>query len=138
MCVWDTNRDDLAAHWGGMMTAATRRRGARGAIIDGGIRDTHQILEEAFPVFYRYRSSNGALGRVKIVAYEVPIQIGEVIVYPGDLILADMDGCLVVPRRVAVEVLLRAEAIVRHEDDIKGWIEGGASATAIVDKGGYF
>lgn len=138
MCLWDTNRDDLAAHWGGMMTAATKRRGARGAIVDGGIRDTHQILEEDFPVFYRYRTSNGALGRVKIVAYEVPITIGEVIVYPGDLVLADLDGALVVPRRVACEVLERAEAIVRHEDDIKNWIEDGATATAIVDRGGYF
>lgn len=138
ICVWDTNRDDLAAHWGGMMTAATKRRGVRGAVVDGGVRDVHQILEQDFPVFHRYRTSNGALGRVKIVAHQVPIEIGGVIICPGDVVLADLDGVIAIPRRLAHDVLLRAEAIVRHEEDIKGWIEAGDSATAVVKKGGYF
>lgn len=138
VCVWDTNRDDMASHIGGMMTNSAIKRGAVGAVVDGGVRDIHQILEKDFPVFYRYRTPNGMLSRVGIIAWEVPIQIGTVIVYPGDIVFADLDGVIVIPRKRAYDVLMRAEELVRFEKDIESWIEQGQSATEIVDKGGYF
>ena len=61
--VWDTSSDVEASLWGGVMTATAKTKGIRGAVIAGGIRDTKQILEQDFPVFYRYRTSNGSLGR---------------------------------------------------------------------------
>ncbi|MDX9980611.1 MAG: RraA family protein, partial [Lentisphaeria bacterium] len=61
LVVWNANGDDHASHWGGVMTRAAISRGCRGAIIDGGIRDTKDILEQGFPIWYRYRTSNGAL-----------------------------------------------------------------------------
>ena len=138
ICVWDTNREDVASHWGGMMTASVKKRGVRGAIVDGGIRDTAQILGEDFQVFYRYRSSNGLLGRSSIVAHQVPITLGGVHVFPGDVIVADIDGAIVVPRRIARTVLERTEAIMAFETDIKIWVDSGESPTSIVRKGGYF
>ena len=57
--VWDTSHDDESAQWGEVMTQAAIRAGCRGAIIDGGVRDTLQILAQNFPVFCRYRTSNG-------------------------------------------------------------------------------
>jgi len=64
--VWDTSRDEKATLWGGVMTATAKSKKVRAAAIDGGIRDTHQILEQDFPVYYRYRTSNGSLGRCQI------------------------------------------------------------------------
>lgn len=138
ICVWDTNGDQEAAHWGEVMTATAKQRGARGAVVDGGLRDTRQVLARDFPVFYRYRTSNGSLGRCKIIGYQVPVKIGQVIIRPGDLIFGDIDGVVVVPRQVAYEVLVRAEEVVKNEADIRAWIRAGLSATEVVEKGGYF
>jgi 4-hydroxy-4-methyl-2-oxoglutarate aldolase len=138
VCVWDTNRDNMAAHWGGMMTASAVKAGAVAAVVDGGIRDVHQILEREFPIFYRYRTPNGLLSRATVTEYQKPVQIGEAIVNPGDFIFGDYDGVMVVPRPRAYEILLRTEKIVEFEKDIKGWIDDGETATDIVDKGGYF
>jgi regulator of RNase E activity RraA len=136
--VWNANGQDNASHWGGVMTRASIKRGCRGAIVDGGIRDTRDILDQKFPVWYRYRTSTGALAHTKIVAYQVPIFVGEVIIKPGDLVMADIDGALVIPRKIAVAVLERAEAIERNEGEIKEWVDAGLSAEEIHDRGGYF
>ena len=136
--VWDTSRDEKATLWGGVMTATAKKIGVKAACIDGGIRDTHQILEAEFPVFYRYRHSNGSLGRCLITHYQIPIRIGDVDVKPGDVILGDVDGVLCVPRSIACDVLLRAEEIKTNEKEIFGWVAEGRSARDITDKGGYF
>jgi regulator of RNase E activity RraA len=120
------------------MTATAKARGVRGAVIDGGIRDTGQILEQGFPIFYKYRTSNGSLGRCLITHYQVPIKVGNVTIKPGDVVFGDIDGVLVVPRDIAYDVLVRAEQIRRNEDGIFGWIREGQSIRQIVDKGGYF
>lgn len=138
VCVWNANGNDVASHWGGVMTRASRKRGVRGAIIDGGIRDTKDILAQQFPIWYRYRTSNGALSRCKITGYQVPVAIEGVIVKPGDLILADIDGALVVPRKLVEPVLQRAETIEKNEEEIKEWVDAGLPAETIHERGGYF
>lgn len=136
--VWDTSRDDKATLWGGVMTATAKGKKIKAACIDGGVRDTHQILEADFPVFYEYRISNGSLGRCLITHYQIPIKIGEVVVKPKDIVLGDIDGVLVVPRDVAYDVLLRAEEIKENEKKIFGWVKEGQSIQDITKKGGYF
>jgi 4-hydroxy-4-methyl-2-oxoglutarate aldolase len=136
--VWDTSRDDKATLWGGVMTATAKRINVKAACIDGGIRDTHQILEADFPVFYKYRTSNGSLGRCLITHYQIPLEIGDVIIKPGDVVLGDVDGVLVVPRDIAYDVLVRAEEIKENEKKIFDWVKEGQSAKDITDKGGYF
>ncbi len=136
--VWDTSGDDESAQWGEVMTMAAKRRGCRGAIVDGGVRDTDRVLPQGFPVFVKYRSSNGMLGRFRISGWQVPIRIGDVEMRPGDMVFADIDGAIVVPREMAVEVLIRAEEIVESENELKMWVESGMSTTEIVAKGGYF
>ncbi|RKN77003.1 RraA family protein [Ulvibacterium marinum] len=136
--VWDTSNDENSTSWGGVMTATARGKGIRAACLDGGIRDTHQILEADFPVFYKYRSSNGSLGRCLITHYQIAIEIGNAIVKPGDIVLGDVDGVLVVPRDVAYDVLIRAEEIKENEKKIFGWVREGQSVKDITDKGGYF
>ena len=138
LVVWDTSNDTEASLWGGVMTATALQKGIRGAVIAGGIRDTKQILEQKFPVFYRYRTSNGSLGRCLITHYQVPVKIGKVTVRPGDVIFGDIDGVLCIPREIAYEVLLRAEAIRRQEVDIFQWVRSGDTIDEITKKGGYF
>jgi len=136
--IWDTSKDEKATQWGGVMTATAKGLGVKAACIDGGIRDTHQILEKDFPVFYKYRISNGSLGRCLITHYQIPIKIGDTVVKPGDVVLGDIDGVLVVPRDIAYEVLLRAEEIKANEKKIFGWVAAGESIQTITEKGGYF
>ena len=136
--VWDGASENVSAHWGEMMTKASMRCGCRGAFVDGGVRDTKKVLEQNFPIFVRYRSSNGILGRTRINGYQIPVKIGEVVIYPGDIAFGDIDGCIIIPRNIAYDVLLRAEQIQRNEDNISQWIEEGISPTEVVDRGGYF
>ena len=136
--VWETNRDTVSAQWGEMMTKVSKKRGCRGAVVDGGVRDTNRVLAQDFPVFCKYRSSNGMLGRFRITAWETPIRIGEVIIFPGDVVFGDIDGVLIVPRALAYEVLLRAEQIRDEEKGIAAMIDEGCSPTTIVENGGYF
>jgi 4-hydroxy-4-methyl-2-oxoglutarate aldolase len=136
--VWDTSRDNKATLWGGVMTATAKGKKLKAACIDGGIRDTHQILEADFPVFYEYRISNGSLGRCLITHYQVPVKVGDVTVKPGDVVLGDVDGVLVVPRDIAYDVLIRAEEIRENEKKIFGWVHEGQTIQQITEKGGYF
>ena len=136
--VWDTTNDEKATLWGGVMTATVVGKGVKAALIDGGIRDTHQILEKAFPIFYKYRIPNGSLGRCLITHYQIPILIRGVVIRPGDVILGDIDGVVVVPRDIAYEVLLRAEEIRANEKKIFGWVAEGQTIDQITAKGGYF
>jgi len=136
--MWDTTNDAKATLWGGVMTATAKGKKVKAACIDGGIRDTHQILEANFPVFYKYRISNGSLGRCLITHYQITLQIGDVTIKPGDIVLGDIDGVLVVPRDVAYEVLIRAEEIIENEKKIFGWVHEGKTIHEITENGGYF
>lgn len=138
LVVWDTSNDQKATLWGGVMTATAHGMKVRGAVIDGGIRDTHQILEKDFPVFYKHRIPNGSLGRCLITHYEIPIKLGDTVIRPGDVIMGDIDGVLCVPRDIADDVLVRAEEIKANEKKIFGWVAQGETVQQITDKGGYF
>jgi regulator of RNase E activity RraA len=136
--VWDCSGAEDSTAWGGVMTAAAKTRGVRGAAIDGGVRDTRQVMDAGFPVFCCFRHPNAALGRAMISHYQVPLRIGGVMVHPGDVVLGDMDGVVIVPRAIALPVLERAEEILGIEQKIFGWIEAGDSVAEISNKGGYF
>jgi regulator of RNase E activity RraA len=136
--VWDASGDTRATMWGGVMTATVVNKGVRGALIDGGIRDTAQILAKDFPLYYRYRSPNGSLGRCQITHFQIPVRIGDVFVRPGDIVLGDADGAVCVPREIALDVLVRAEEIVAAEQRIFDWVAKGETIAEITGKGGYF
>ena len=78
------------------------------------------------------------LGRFRISGWQLPIRIGQVDIFPGDIVFGDIDGVIVVPRGIAYEVLLRAEEIAASESQLKKWVEEGLSTTEIVKRGGYF
>lgn len=138
VCVWDTSGDDESAQWGEVMTMAARRQGCRGAVVDGGVRDTNAVLAQDFPVFCRYRTSNGMLGRFRMTGWQQPVRIGGVIINPGDIVVGDIDGVIIVPQERAYAVLVAAEKIAATERDIKDMINGGATPGEVVSRGGYF
>jgi 4-hydroxy-4-methyl-2-oxoglutarate aldolase len=136
--VWDTSEDDESAQWGEVMTMAAKLRGCKGVVVDGGVRDTNKVLELDFPVFYKYRTSNGMLGRFRMIDWQIPVMIGQVFIYPGDIIFGDIDGVIVIPRAMAYDVLLRSEYIKENEKEIKKMVLDGLTPSEVVKKGGYF
>ncbi len=136
--VWDTSEDNESAQWGEVMTMASKRRGCKGAVVDGGVRDTNKVLEQDFPVFCKYRTSNGMLGRFRLVDWQIPVRLGNVFINPGDVIFGDIDGVIVIPRDIACEVLMKAEYIKEHEKEVKQMVLDGLTPTEVVGRGGYF
>ena len=102
------------------------------------MRDTKAVLAQDFPVFCRYRTSNGMLGRFRMTGWQQPVRIGGVIINPGDIVVGDIDGVIIVPQERAYAVLVAAEKIAATERDIKDMINGGATPGEVVSRGGYF
>jgi regulator of RNase E activity RraA len=130
--------DDLAAHLGELSTETAQFRGARGAVIDGGARDTDYILKLKFPVFARYKTPVDIVGRWRLVAHNVPIEIGRVNIKPGDYMVGDRDGVLVIPQAIAEEVVAKAEAVVKTENLVRKSILKGMHPVDAYRKFGRF
>jgi len=104
------------AVWGGLMTAGAVANGHAGAVLDGAVRDLAEIRRDYdFPVYARDVSPGTTLGRYKTVASQVPVQVGGIVVHPGDIVVADIDGVVVVPQAQAAQVLAMAREIDARE-----------------------
>jgi 4-hydroxy-4-methyl-2-oxoglutarate aldolase len=121
-------RTECAA-WGEIMTATARVRGAAGAVLDAFHRDTTRVLEQDWPVFSRGRFAQDAGVRATVMDYRVPVELGGVLVRPGDLVLGDLDGVVVVPAEIEDEVLERALTKATAENLVRQAIENGMSST---------
>jgi regulator of RNase E activity RraA len=115
--VHSTDYAGTNAPWGELMSTVAKRNGATGCICDSQIRDGQKIIQMGFPVFYRGIRPLDSLGRGRVMAYDVPVKCGEVLVNPGELVFADFDGVVIVPRSVEEEVLRLAEEKVGKEND---------------------
>lgn len=118
------------AAWGEILTATARSRGAVGAVIDAYHRDTAKVVEQEWPVFSRGAYAQDAAVRSRVDEFRVPIEIGGVLISPGDLIIGDIDGVVVVPQAIEAEVITAALAKARSEHSVRRAIEGGMSSTA--------
>jgi 4-hydroxy-4-methyl-2-oxoglutarate aldolase len=124
------------AYWGEILTATAKKRSAVGAVINGFHRDTPKVLEQNWPVFSRGRFAQDSAVRTQVVDYRCPIEVGQVKVEPGDLVFGDLDGVVIVPRRIEAEVIERALAKARGEKLVRKEIEAGMSSTAAFKKYG--
>src|SRR5258706_15964450 len=111
------------AYWGEILTATAKKRGAVGAVINGFHRDTPKVLEQNWPVFSRGRFAQDSGVRTQVVDYRCQIEIGQVAVQPGDLVFGDLDGVVIVPKKVEAEVIERALAKARGEKLVRKEIE---------------
>jgi 4-hydroxy-4-methyl-2-oxoglutarate aldolase len=131
-------KDDVAAHLGELSSETAQFRGARGAVIDGGARDTDYTRKLDFPVFARYKTPVDIVGRWRLIAHNVPIDIGRVHVEPGDYIVGDRDGVLVIPQAVIEEVVTKAEGVVKTENLVRKSILKGMHPVDAYRKFGRF
>jgi 4-hydroxy-4-methyl-2-oxoglutarate aldolase len=130
--------DGVAAHFGELSAEWFRARRVRGAVIDGGTRDAAYLSRLRFPTFVRHRTPQDSVPRWRVQDWGQPLTIGGVRVALGDLIVADLDGVVVVPRRVAHEVATRCEKLVGTEDAVRKAVKRGMTPLAAYEKFGSF
>ncbi len=124
------------APWGELMTTVARRNGAVGCICDSNIRDCRKIVAMGFPVFYAGIRPLDSMGRARVMAYDVPVRCGDVLVQSGELVFADFDGIVVVPRQVEEETLSRAYDKVVKENLSRRHLLNGDSLRTVFDRHG--
>ena len=113
------------APWGELLSTAALSRGARGAVIDGLVRDVRKIQALGFPVFASGIKPVDSRGRGVVVDYNVPVGCGGVVVAPGDLVVADFDGVVVVPAAAVTEAVRLATEKVMRENQSRAELMNG-------------
>jgi 4-hydroxy-4-methyl-2-oxoglutarate aldolase len=132
-----TGKVPLVAGIMGELTAtALRARGCRGAIVNGYTRDMRKLIDMEYPTFAWGSSPIDTTGRARVVAYNIPITIGEVTVTPGDLVFADLDGIMVVPRTIEQEVLARVLERIATENTVRKELAEGKRMSEVWSKYG--
>jgi regulator of RNase E activity RraA len=127
--------DELkAAHWGELMSHTAKAKGATGVVIAGGVRDTPEILKLGFPCFRRYHSPLTAVYRYDITDFGSPIRLGGVAIAPGDFILGDVDGILIIPGAAVDEVIERAASVRSREEIVRQALDEGGSIRALFEQ----
>ena len=126
--------DMRCAYWGELLTATARTRGAVGAVVNGFHRDTPKMLEQNWPVFSRGRFAQDSSVRTQVTDFRCAIEIGGVWIEPGDLVFGDLDGVVVVPKKVQGEVIEKSLEKARKENVVRKAIEAGMSSTAALKK----
>lgn len=115
--------------WGELLSTAAMNSGCVGAIVDGAVRDVRQMRAMNFPVFARSRCIYDSLNRQRVIDRNVPVEIDGVIFSPGDLVIADVDGIVVVPQNVEQEAIQNAWDKVNAENVTRDAIKNGMKAT---------
>jgi regulator of RNase E activity RraA len=118
------SRTDVSS-WGGILSVGAAMRSIRGVITDGACRDVEQARDLRFPVFARAQVPVTARGRLRQKAVGAPVSLGSVTVEPGDVVLADEGGVVVVPRARALEVLAAAQDLSAREAEIEAEVRSG-------------
>lgn len=118
------------AVWGELLTATARTRGAVGAVVHGWHRDTPQVLEQNWPVFSCGSYAQDSSVRTQVVDFRCTIEIGQAAIGNGDLVFGDVDGVLIIPGRVAEEVIEKSLEKAAGEKVVRKAIEDGMTATA--------
>jgi len=124
--VLDNNGCLDATVWGDILTLVAHGKGVAGTVIDGVCRDIGRSIELGYPIFARANTMRTGKDRVTADAFNVPVQVAGVRVEPGDWIVGDDDGVVVVPAARAEEVLRVAREIAEAEERIRAAVLGGS------------
>jgi regulator of RNase E activity RraA len=114
--------------WGELLSNAARNAGCAGAIVAGAVRDVAKMRAMGFAVFARGTNPHDSRDRQRVIDLDVPVEIGGVRISSGDLVLADEDGVVVVPREAEEEAIRRAWEKVHAENAVRDAIRGGMRA----------
>jgi 4-hydroxy-4-methyl-2-oxoglutarate aldolase len=134
--VHSTDHSGTNAPWGELLSTVAKRNGAVGCVCDSQIRDCVRIIEMGFPVYYAGIRPLDSLGRGRVMAYDVPVSCGDVVVHPGELIFADYDGVVVIPQQVEREVLELAREKAGKESLTRRELLAGRSLREVYDQYG--
>jgi regulator of RNase E activity RraA len=115
--------------WGELLSTAARNGGCVGAIVDGAVRDIAQMRAMQFPVFALTASPYDSKDRQHVTDIDVPVEIDGVVFHPGELVVADIDGVVVVPRSIENKVITLAWQKVHAENHVRTAIQNGMQAT---------
>lgn len=132
-----TNKSTRTCMWGELLSTATRARGGRGAVLDGYTRDVAMIERMGFPVFSTGMRPVDSMGRGTIVSYGDPVICGGVLVHEGDIVFADVDGVVVIPRAVEAEAIRLAREKVTGEHTMRDWLAEGRTLREAFDHFGF-
>lgn len=119
--------------WGGVLATGAKTKGVSGVVIDGACRDLDECVEVGFSVYARGTVVATARGRVQEEATNVMVQFGGVQVRPGDIVMGDKSGVVVVPAERVDEVLAKAEALFQKEEAMVAMIREGRTMTEMDD-----
>jgi 4-hydroxy-4-methyl-2-oxoglutarate aldolase len=122
-----------AGGWGGLLTRAAVRNGVRGVVVDGAARDIDEADALSFPVFARTHTPRTARGRQQELTTNRPVRVGGIEVRPGDIVIADGDGVVVIPADRADEVSRLAVEISVTEQNMAERIKLGDKLAAVLD-----
>lgn len=138
VAVYQTHGES-SAHLGELSVTSLKSRGCAGAVIDGGCRDIDYILREDYPVFCRHVTPQDCTHRWQVTGHgDVEIEVEGVAVAPGDWVVADEDGVVVIPAAVVTNVLDRAEAMVSTENEIRDAVRDGMLPLEAYERFGTF
>jgi regulator of RNase E activity RraA len=124
-------------HFGELTGNAAKARGCVGVILDGNLRDIEGLRDIDFQVFYRDLSPLNGIGRWEMLGAQIPVQLGDVTVRPGDVIVAEFDGAIVVPAGEAERVLFKAEEIAGAESRVRREVSTGTSPMSSFERHGH-
>lgn len=121
-----TKGDSISGLWGGLLTVAAQARGVVGVVVDGLTRDVGEIVAAQFPVFARGTSPLDSAGRQNFAEFGGPVLIGDVVVNPGDWVVADELGVAVCPHQHIDQVIALGLEKMRGESTVRSELSGGA------------
>jgi 4-hydroxy-4-methyl-2-oxoglutarate aldolase len=136
VAVHSTDHGGTNAPWGELMSTVAKMHGVTGCICDSMIRDCEKIIALQFPVFSQGIRPLDSMGRGKLMAYDVPIRCGGVLVQSGDLVFADFDGVVIVPAGLEKQVFDRAAEKVGKETTSRKELLEGKTLREVFDKYG--
>lgn len=134
VAIHSTDSSGTNAPWGELMSTVAKRNGAVGCVVDSQIRDCIRIIDLGFPVFYSGIRPLDSKGRAIVIDYDVPVRCGEVLVKPGDIVYADFDGIVVIPKQVQAEVFKMAMKKVESENLSRKELLNGKSLLEVYNK----
>jgi 4-hydroxy-4-methyl-2-oxoglutarate aldolase len=139
--VWSGDGEGIC-YFGELIAVGMKDRGSVGALVDGGVRDIRWLTQLGYPVYARYRTPVQSIGRWKVVEWKKPVYmrgatVRRVVVSPGDFILGDEDGAIVIPQGVVDETLRRAEVLSDQETKLRHELMNGLSLEQALAKFGH-
>ena len=129
--VIDSRKDARAASAGGILVTRLKARGAEGVVTDGGFRDSAEIAALGMPAYHHRPSAPTNLTLHQAIDVNVPIGCGDAPVFPGDVIVGDADGVIVLPAHLAYELADEAVEMTAYEDFATERVRAGASITGL-------